>query len=231
MGRSRFAIAIVGLLVAGLAGVAAPAPAEVAAQSCDPCPATVTVDLNLRKGPSLNDAVIRVIPAGSAVLRAAGSTNGFAFITYNGIPGWSAIEFILSDGGGAGPDFLTVSADLNLRAGPSFDDAVLLVMPAGSSVFRGADLVNGFRYVDYLGTSGWAYAQYLTGDDGQSGSDNERVTLVDLNLRAGPSAADAVILVMPVGSSLTLTRDAAANGYVTVLYNGTYGWAYADFLA
>jgi micrococcal nuclease len=38
------------------------------------------------------------------------------------------------------------------------------------------------------------------------------------------------ILVIPHGEVVTLTREGAENGYVTVDYGGVRGWAYADLL-
>ena len=204
--------------------------APAGAQSCDPCPARTTADLNLRKGPSFDDAVVLVIPAAAEVLRAvSGDTNGFAQVTYDGVTGWAAVAYLVGSGFGPGLDELTVAVDLNLRAGPSFDDAVLRVMPAGSRVIRGDQLVNGFRLVNFDGTTGWAFAEFLV-EPGGVPSPETRVTLVDLNLRAGPSLADAVILVMPAGRTVTLTRQGDANGYVTVDFGGTLGWAAAEFL-
>jgi uncharacterized protein YraI len=208
---------------------AAAAPARIpAAQSCDPCPATATDDLNLRKGPNLGDAVLLVIPAGSTVLRAvSGDTNGYAPVTYGGVAGWAATAYLVGGGFDGGLAELTVTADLNLRAGPSLGDAVLRVMPAGSTVLRGDQVVNGFRLVTFQGTTGWAFEEYLAGgDDGPSGA--TRVTLVSLNLRAAPSLSAGVILVMPPGSSVTLLRTDGAEGFVQVDYAGTVGWAYAD---
>lgn len=60
---------------------------------------------------------------------------------------------------------------------------------------------------------------------------NTRVTLTGLVLRSGPSIDAEAILVMPEGATVTLTREGAENGYVTVDYGGARGWAYADLLA
>ncbi len=66
--------------------------------------------------------------------------------------------------GGAVPtgETRTVLTDLNLRTGPSTADHIILVMPAGSTVTRiGEDTANGFVFVEYQGTRGWAFAEYL----------------------------------------------------------------------
>ena len=59
---------------------------------------------------------------------------------------------------------------------------------------------------------------------------SRRVTLAPLMLRSGSDPTADPILVIPEGAAVTLTRQGADNGYVTVDYNGTTGWAYADLL-
>src|SRR3954454_9272057 len=51
-----------------------------------------------------------------------------------------------------------------------------------------------------------------------------------LNLRTGPSLADGVITVIPVGAQVTLTGK-SSNGFRGVSWNGRRGWAYATYLA
>jgi len=55
------------------------------------------------------------------------------------------------------------------------------------------------------------------------------VTTVDLNLRAGPSYADAVLLVIPIGTLLTLTGE-WSEGFAGVTYEGQYGWVDSTWL-
>jgi uncharacterized protein YraI len=50
-------------------------------------------------------------------------------------------------------------------------------------------------------------------------------------LRSSPTVDAEPILVMPEGARLTLTRQGAENGYVTVDYDGVTGWVYADLIA
>ncbi len=125
----------------------------------------------------------------------------------------------------------------------------------------GGAVVNGYAPVVYLGASGWVVALGIVDrpeDVSPAGSDpfappptptptptgapapaptpapvasDVRVTLAGLVLRAGPSINAEPILVMPAGATVTLTREGAENGYVTVDYGGAHGWAYADLLA
>jgi len=210
------------------------APHRAAAQ-CDPCSLTTTDDLNLRKGPSLDDAVLTIIPAGAVVsVSLIAATNGYAQTTYNGTSGWAATG-VLDGGTPTLPPTTTtlvVLADLNLRVGPSLADAVLLVMPEGSTVGVTAEASNGFRRVVFEGTDGWASVEFLSESDGvpTPPAAGSLVVTTGLNLREGPSLADAVLLIMPEGSVVSSTSD-VSNGFRRVLYNGTSGWASIEYLA
>jgi len=130
----------------------------------------------------------------------------------------------------------TTTAALNLRSGPSTADWVILVMPWGSTVNTLGPYQNGFYQVTYGGSTGWAFGTYLNlGASTPAPSPNpgsgtgSATTTAALNLRSGPSTADYAILVMPFGSRVTLTGQ-SANGFVSVTYNGTAGWAFSSYL-
>jgi len=155
------------------------APIGSAAQTCTDC-AVAATPLNLRQEPSVDAAILRVVPAGSTMQQTSGEeTNGYISVTYDRVPGWvvaSGLEGASTNSGSSGTD-------------------------TGTAV----------------------------GGNGAA-SDDQRVTLAPLVLRDGPSIDDGVILAMPEGSAVTLTGEGDENGYVTVDYNGTTGWAYADLL-
>ena len=150
--------------------------------------------------------------------------------------------------------------ELNLRKGPSIDDAVLAFVPVGAEVRRtSGQVTNEYASVTYNGVTGWVVALGLVSSPDlvdaveaapvtpattpqptpvasspspspSISSSNDRVTLEPLMLRAGPTADSEVLAGMPQGSIVTLTREGAENGYVTVDYGGLRGWAYADLL-
>jgi uncharacterized protein YraI len=143
---------------------------------------------------------------------------------------------------------LYARTELNLRQGPSLTAAVLRFIPAGAPVQRttGAES-NGYAPVIYDGVSGWAVALGFVATPEEIDAvaapattapaaapvttSETRVTLSPLMLRSGPGAEDEPILVIPEGGRLTLTRQGAENGYVTVDYDGVTGWVYADLIA
>ena len=143
--------------------------------------------------------------------------------------------------------------ELNLRQEPSLTAPVLRFIPAQAPVHRGTGAVtNGYAPVTYDGVSGWAVALGLVATPEEAAaatvpttttpattapaaapaaSGEIRVTLSPLMLRSGPGVDAEPILVIPEGGRLTLTREGAADGYVTVDYDGVTGWVYADLIA
>jgi D-alanyl-D-alanine carboxypeptidase len=155
--------AVIATLLLGLvAGALAGGAPEAAARSCGYCPAITTTALNLRAGPSKDAPVILVMPAGAevGVDRTDGSTNGYLPVLYQWIFAWAHEDYLSSDGGVPTPS-ATVAEPLNLRAGPSTSDMVLMVMPAWATVTLTGVQVNGFLSVSYQGTEGFASAAYL----------------------------------------------------------------------
>jgi len=140
------------------------------------------------------------------------------------------------------------SSELNLRKGPHSTDAVLAFVPLGAEVLRGAGAVtNDYAPVTYNGVTGWVVALGLVGTvqevTAATGPDpapqsptpslftsNTRYALTPLMLRTGPDIGAESLAGMPAGSVVTLTREGAENGYVTVDFDGVQGWAYADLL-
>lgn len=128
-------------------------------------------------------------------------------------------------------DSAVTTSALNLRSGPSTDQRIRLVMPEGAEVEIIGGPRHGFYKVVYNGREGWAYGDYLDmgGSSGGGSDSGSTLVLSDLNLRTGPSTSNSIILVMPEGSHVDLTGD-SRNGFLGVVYRGTFGWAYADYL-
>ncbi|MDQ4100243.1 MAG: SH3 domain-containing protein [Chloroflexota bacterium] len=245
--RALSVVAVVAMLFGNL--VALPETALAAT-------GTTTANLNMRSGPSTNYAVILVIPRGASVTIDGDPRSGFYPVSYGGRSGYASASYIslggTSSSGTSGTTgspsatgTATVTSSLNLRAGPSTGDRILLVMPAGASVTLNGRQSNGFLSVTYRSTSGWAYAQYLSqggtaapAPDTSSGSvpvgDNvvgTRTVTTGLNLRRGPSTSYGVILVMRAGSTVEV-MGSASGGFLPVRYQGsTKGWASATYLS
>ena len=55
-------------------------------------------------------------------------------------------------------------------------------------------------------------------------------TTANLNLREGPSTADAIILTMPNGSEVEAIEETPTNNWYHVVFQGQEGWASGSYL-
>ena len=130
---------------------------------------------------------------------------------------------------------LRTTTDLNLRIGPGLDYQVLLVIPEGALVVDHHEVIDGYRFVTYNGTRGWAFDAYLAAGEpvpppGEEPYDpNYATTTADVNLRAEPSLSGAVLAVIPVGTRVRLNPE-FTNGFRGVEHDGINGWVRADYL-
>lgn len=222
---------------------------SLAPQAAEAAATNTTTALNLRSGPGTKYSVILVMPGGASLKITGSYSKGFYPVRYQGIKGWAAADYLSSGGGSyqevsynyssTGTAYTTTG--LNLRSGPSTGDGVILVMRSGSAVTLTGQSSNGFVSVDYNGTSGWAYESYLSSSGGgssSSGSDSGATssatgtayTTTGVNLRSGAGTSYSIITVVPTGAAVTL-RGSTANNFVSVTYNGSNGWLYADYVS
>ncbi len=134
----------------------------------------------------------------------------------------------------SGPGYYRTTANLNLRAKASPSGKVLLVIPYNSLVTNYGQSSNGYFKVGYDGTVGWAYSDYLAqvvpgDDDPDVNIIGDAVTTSAVNLRTGPSTSDDVLEVVKKGRSVKIS-DWLIDGYRYVIFDGTSGWIYDQYL-
>jgi uncharacterized protein YraI len=134
--------------------------------------------------------------------------------------------------GAAAGAWLKTTARLNLRAAPSTGAKVLLVLAKGVAVKTLEVEKNGFIKVNYQGTVGWAYGEYLksTNPDVTPNYIGMGVTTANVNLRQGPSTNDEILKVVPKGTAVKV-YDPAFNGFRYVKVDGVVGWIYEAYLS
>ena len=129
--------------------------------------------------------------------------------------------------------------DVNFRIGPGTNYDAMTVIPAGVQIEVLGDPENGFYPIRYGDATGYAAGQYLSigggsNDGGDVSNDGATGTAVvidgALNLRSGASTSSSVITVMPGNAQVELTGE-TSNGFAGVTYNGTAGWAFAEFIS
>lgn len=158
----------------------------------------------------------------------------------------AAVQPATTEARSCGPCPATTTAYLNLRAGPSLSDTVLLVIPAGSQVDWDPSQgeINGYLAVTYAGVSGWSHGDYLDRNGGGipdpgSGFPIGSTVMVNtdaLNVRASASLGGQVIGVAFYGAQGTvLEPPIPVDGYlwhrVDLGPSIGAGWVAGSFLA
>lgn len=144
-------------------------------------------------------------------------------------------------------DTAVTQADLNLRAGPGLDYAVILVMPAGSTVTLSGATLDGWASIIYGNTAGWAYSDLLlrggatspapSASPSASPSPNGTRAVVSaesgLNVRAAPGLT-TITGVLPAGAIVVVLGEPQdADGYAWIEIAdgaGMQGWVASQFL-
>lgn len=204
--------------------------------------------LNLRSGPSYSASIVTVMPGNSRVTVTGASQNGFYPVTYGSRSGYALGQYLDIDAGSdpgsddgndggdppSGDTATVIDGQLNLRSAASTSASVLRVLPDGATVTLTGQSSNGFLSVSYQGSSGWAYATYLSSGDSTPvpPSSGQTATVIDgaLNLRNAPSTSAGVITVMPDGATVSLVGE-TSNGFSKVSWNGSTGWAASIYLS
>jgi uncharacterized protein YraI len=137
--------------------------------------------------------------------------------------------------------------DMPIMDGPGPGYGLIFTVPQGSAVQQTGQLVDGYVSVQYKEVSGWSALEQLgppieNVDENIPADDKEPVetktprpgsgvayTTVDLSLRAGPSADEEPIVVVPAGSRLVLT-GVMEGDFQRVTYGDNVGWVSNDYL-
>jgi uncharacterized protein YraI len=122
-----------------------------------------------------------VIPANALVGLTGSNQNGYFGVTYGTTQGWADGAYLTPDTAGTTSGQLSTFApapattaapapasgevqavaNLNLRAGPGVDSAILTVVPRGGLMVLSGESINGDVAVNYNGVAGWVDAAYL----------------------------------------------------------------------
>lgn len=141
--------------------------------------------------------------------------------------------FALTQSAGAANFFKATSA-LNLRSKPRSTASIKLVIPANGVVVDLGVSSNGYRKVSYNGVRGYASESYLAPQNGGSGDPidviGSAITTTSVNLRYGDTGNSTILAVLPKGTKVQIGA-LVSNGYRQVLYNGTMGFIFDDYLA
>ncbi len=123
----------------------------------------------------------------------------------------------------------TPDGGLNLREGPGVDYSIITTIPDYELIHVSVEKSNGWGYVQYGYEYGWVYLGQTSSDLLSLGSATDYYTYVispdgHLNLRVGPSSSCGLILGIPTGTQIHITRE--CGGWGLTDYSSSTGWVY-----
>jgi uncharacterized protein YraI len=145
---------------------------------------------------------------------------------------------LAQSGGGAGSTGAAITvAPLNMRSGPATTEPIVAIIPSDTTVTVTGASEAGFLPISWDGVNGWVSADYVTMDATtpppapapEAPVISTLVASSDLNLRSAPDLAASVLAVIPGGASVGITGS-AESGFLPVNFDGTFGWASAEYL-
>jgi uncharacterized protein YraI len=163
-------------------------------------PASVTVDAPIRTGPGPSFDLIFTVPMGSTVQQTGHVTDGYVTVQYKEVTGWLALEHL-----GAPSAFVSETP-------PAETAAPIETAPVESSPTPTEPVP----------------AEPVAVRTPRPGS-GVAFTTVDMSLRAGPSATEEPITVIPAGSRVVLT-GVMEGGFQRVTYQEEIGWIADEYL-
>ena len=220
---------VAGTGAAAVLGVVKSLPASAAAG----CGYRTITSLKLRAKASMNGKVLLVMPGGALVKDLGSSQNGYIKVEYRGTAGWAYGDYLAPTSSDLAPPItgeVTTTNSVDLRQGPGLNDPVIQVLKKGTWVETSDTVIDGFRHVRFDGTRGWIFDDYLGRRSTGIRPGQELIVTNALNLRGQPNTSSKVLKVMPSGASVTAMAQ-SENGFRSVVYGNTSGWACEDYLA
>jgi len=181
-------------------------PTPSATPAAEPVgPASVTVNAPIRAGPGPSFDLIFTVPMGSTVQQTGHVKDGYVTVQYKEVTGWLALEDL-----GAPSSFIQETPPVEI-APPVELSAVATEPVEVTPVATESAPAEPVEVKIPRPGSGVAY------------------TTVDMSLRAGPSASEEPVTIVPAGSRVALT-GVMEGGFQRVTYKEEIGWIADEYL-
>ena len=199
-----------------------------------------TARVHFRTGAGTNYSSMGVLDTGVKVSYISESGN-WTKVQYNSKTGYICSDYLKKESSTSTTTntmYVTASAGLNLRKGPSTSYAVIKTLSKGTEVTV-VSSSNGWSKVNVGGVSGYVSSDYLSSTKPSTGSSSSNestsnttstmYTTERLNLRKGAGTSYSVITTLDKGVAVTV--HSSSNGWSKVSVNGMSGYVSSNYLS
>ncbi len=198
-----------------------------------------TTALNLRKGPGLMYAVIRVLAEGTRVTTTGKTARGFAEVVNGRSRGWAAIQYLASSRTGLPAVIGTrvATADLDIRTSSGADARTVAEVKKGTRLSVTGATQNGRAQIVFRNAVRWVTAKYLANPTVAQPAPPKlpritgtRYATTTLDVRSTYADRYTLIAEVPRGTALKIT-GVVRNGRMQIIYANAARWVTAKYLA
>ena len=199
-----------------------------------------TARVHFRTGAGTNYSSMGVLDTGVKVTYISESGN-WTKVQYNSKTGYICSDYLKKESSTSTTTntmYVTASAGLNLRKGPSTSYAVIKTLSKGTEVTV-ISSIDGWSKVNAGGVSGYVSSSYLSSTKPSTGSSSSNestsnststmYTTDRLNLRKGAGTSYSVITTLDKGIAVTV--HSSSNGWSKVSVNGMTGYVSSSYLS
>ena len=199
-----------------------------------------TARVHFRTGAGTNYSSMGVLDTGVKVTYISESGN-WTKVQYNSKTRYICSDYLKKESSTSTTTntmYVTASAGLNLRKGPSTSYAVIKTLSKGTEVTV-VSSSNGWSKVNVGGVSGYVSSDYLSSTKPSTGSSSSNestsnttstmYTTERLNLRKGAGTSYSVITTLDKGVAVTV--HSSSNGWSKVSVNGMTGYVSSSYLS
>ena len=199
-----------------------------------------TARVHFRTGAGTNYSSMGVLDTGVKVTYISESGN-WTKVQYNSKTGYICSDYLKKESSTSNTTstmYVTPSAGLNLRKGPSTSYAVIKTLSKGTEVTV-VSSSNDWSKVNVGGVSGYVSSDYLSSTKPSTGSSSSNestsnststmYTTDRLNLRKGAGTSYSVITTLDKGVAVTV--HSSSNGWSKVSVNGMTGYVSSSYLS
>lgn len=198
-----------------------------------------TTDVNLRKGPGLSYAKIRVLARGTNVTLTGKASRGYSEVRHGSTAGWIATQY-LAKGTGLPPITGTrvATADLLVRTTSGSDFKTVGEIPKGAKVSITGTIQNDRAQIIHRSAIRWVTAKYLANPTTTTGPvapglpkiTGARYATTTLIIRSTPNDDFQSITEVGIGTQLSIT-GVIKNGRMQIVYDNAARWVTAQYLS
>ncbi len=198
-----------------------------------------TAQLNLRKGPGLSYAVIKVLKKGSTVTLTGKTARGFAEVINGSSTGWVSTQYLANSATGL-PAIIGIriaTADLDIRTTSGADSKTVAEVKKGTKLSVTGATQNGRAQIIYKAQIRWVTAKYLKNPTTTLPAPpnlpkitGTRYATAALNIRSTYTDDYTLIGEVPAGTALSIT-GVVKQARMQIVYNSAVRWVTAKYLS